>query len=223
MTKFGIVFVILLVAGTVGGSARAFWSEGARPAEKGVAANQRLTALAGGSLFVLLAAIAVTIVFIQQLLPVHYVVGFMLIPPLALKLATTGYRFGRYYTGSPRYRLAGPPPVLQRLVVAPVLVISTLAVFVTGLELWTFGLRFGYFWTSIHTLSSVVFVAAVTLHLLAHSRLSAVTAAYELTASRSREALTRRSLVVGTLLLGGALAAASLFYATPFPPLLAGA
>lgn len=223
MTKFGIVFVMLLVASTVGGSARVLWPEATRPVENGVAANQRLTALAGGTLFVLLAAIAVTIVFIQQLLPEHYLVGFILIPPLALKLASTGYRFGRYYTGSPSYRRAGPPPMLQRLVIAPVLVISTLAVFVTGLELWAFGLRFGNAWTNMHTLSAVVFVAAAGLHLLAHFRRSAAAVADEVKAPGSQEAFTRRSLVVGTLLLGGALAAASLFYATPFPAPLAGA
>lgn len=163
-----------------------------------------------------------TIVFIQQLLPEHYLVGFIFIPPLALKLATTGYRFGRYYTGSPSYRQAGPPPMLQRFVIAPVLVISTLAVFVTGLELWAFGFRFGNVWTSLHTLSAVVFVVAACLHLLAHSRQSAAAAADELNAPRSREAFTRRSLVVGALIVGAALAATSLLYASPFPPAFAG-
>lgn len=52
MTKFGVIFVMLLVAATVGGSARALWSESARPVVDSVAANQRLTALAGGIMFV---------------------------------------------------------------------------------------------------------------------------------------------------------------------------
>ena len=36
--------------------------------------------------------------------------GVLLIGPVALKLASTGYRFVRYYTSEPRYRRKGPPP-----------------------------------------------------------------------------------------------------------------
>jgi hypothetical protein len=71
------------------------------------------------------------------------VVGLLLIPPVALKLGSTGHTFARYYTRNPVYVRAGPPPIVLRLVVAPALVIPTLGVFATGLELWIFGLRFG--------------------------------------------------------------------------------
>ena len=52
----------------------------------------------------------------------------LLIPPVALKLASTGYRFWHYYRGSPAYVLRGPPHLLLRLL-APLVVVSTLAVF----------------------------------------------------------------------------------------------
>jgi hypothetical protein len=77
--------------------------------DRGVAANERLTAVNGALLLLLLAAMGVTVLSVRRLLPEHYVLGFVLIPPLALKAATTGYRFGRYYTGASTYRSAGPP------------------------------------------------------------------------------------------------------------------
>lgn len=221
MTRFGAVFLLLLIAAAFGGAAQLFQFERGRTVAPGVATNERLTALAGTAVFILLAGMAVTILFIQQLLPVHYLVGFLLIPPLGLKLASTGYRFGRYYTRNQSYRSAGPPPVMLRLV-ASVLVISTGAVFVTGIELWLVGLRFGSAWTEAHTLSSVVMILSTGVHTLSHIRRSAAAAVEEITAPRSREAFTPRSLVVASLVLGAVLAAASLLYSTPFPPAAAG-
>jgi hypothetical protein len=145
-----------------------------------------------------------------------------MLPPVALKFGTTGYRFVRYYRGDPAYRLAGPPKPVLRLVVAPALVASTLVVFVTGLELWLFGLRFGRFWSTAHTLSAVAFMLATGGHLLAHLRRSVAATVAETTGPPSRPATTRRSVLLGTLLFGVVLAGASLLYATPFPPSAAG-
>ena len=61
-------------------------------------------------------------------------IGMVLIPPVALKLGSTGYRFARYYLGSPVYRAKGPPLLPLRLL-APVLVLTTLLVFATGVWL----------------------------------------------------------------------------------------
>ena len=221
MTRFGAAFLLVLFAAAFGAAAQLLRFDRARTVAPGVATNERLTALAGVPLFILLAAMAVTIFFVRQLLPVHYLVGFLLIPPLGLKLASAGYRFGRYYTRSPSYRLAGPPPVLLRLV-ASVLVISTGAVFVTGIELWLVGLRLGSAWVEAHTLSSVVMILSTGLHTLSHLRRSAAAAVEEITGPRLREAFTPRSLVVASLVLGAVLAAASLLYSTPFPPAGAG-
>ena len=66
-------------------------------AEGESAANERLTSLTGALLFVLLAAIGVTVLSVRRLLPEHFVIGFILIPPIALKMTTTGYRFVNYY------------------------------------------------------------------------------------------------------------------------------
>jgi len=183
--------------------------------ESGVTANERLTALTGGLLLLLLALMGVTVLSVRRLLPEHFLLGFLLIPPLALKMASTGYRFARYYSGDPQYRRAGPPGLLLRLT-APIVVISTLAIFATGIELWLFGLRFGSIWVEAHKLSFGVWLPATAIHVLGHVSRTGQGALEELSAFRSRTTITRRSLVVGSLIAGVVLAAASLTYATPF-------
>ena len=214
MIKFGFVFLLLLA----GSALWALTQTGARNAareETGPARNERLTALDGLLLFILLAAIAVTILDITRWLGAHYVAGFVLIPPLTLKLGSTGYRLFRYYSGSKPYRLAGAPPLLLRFVVAPALVASTLIVFASGLELWLFGLRFGSVWILAHTLSAVVMMFAVTAHSVGHLGRSFDIAREEVGAPRDA-ARTHQSAVVASLAAGAVLAIASLTYASPF-------
>ena len=86
------------------------------------------------ALLVLLAAEGVTIPFIGGLLGPHMFIGLLLIPPVALKMASTGYRFARYYTHDEPYVRKGPPPAFLRLL-APGVVLTTLAVFGTGVAL----------------------------------------------------------------------------------------
>ncbi len=80
-------------------------------------------------LLALLAVEGVTILCIRQLLSVHVFVGLLLIPPVALKLSVTGYRFLRYYTRDVEYVRKGPPMLLMRMLVAPGLVVATFGVF----------------------------------------------------------------------------------------------
>jgi hypothetical protein len=56
----------------------------------GVEGNARLTATTGVLLIVLLAVEGVTILFIRPLISMHVFVGLMLVPPVALKLGSTG-------------------------------------------------------------------------------------------------------------------------------------
>lgn len=180
-----------------------------------VDANGRLTALTGALLFVLLALLGITILAIRDLLPEHLLLGFLVIPPLALKLASTGYRFVRYYTGDASYREAGPPTLLLRLL-GPLVVVSTVAVFVTGLELWFFGLRFGSVWIEAHKVTFIAWLPITAIHVLGHLNRTGRAAAAELSSSPFAGALTRRSLVIGSLVAGVALAIGSLTYASPF-------
>ncbi|HXC76825.1 MAG TPA: hypothetical protein VNU19_07225 [Candidatus Acidoferrum sp.] len=180
-----------------------------------MAANARLTALTGALLVVLLAAMGVTVLRVKQLLPEHLLLGFILIPPLLLKSATTGYRFVRYYSGSPAYRRAGPPEWSMRLL-SPVVVLLTVALFATGLELWLFGLRYGSVWVGAHKLSFIFWLPAAGIHVLWHVGRTAAATGEELAPNAPAGAWTRRSLVIGSLVAGVALAVATLSYQTPF-------
>jgi len=182
--------------------------------ERGVEANERLTALSGAVLFVLLGLIGITVLRVRALLPQHLFLGFVLIPPLAVKMASTGYRFARYYLGDPAYRRAGPPRLFLRLL-APVVVLSTIAVFVTGIELWLFWLRFGSEWVGLHKVSFLIWLPVTAIHVLAYLGKSTEAVGHEFS-SPADDALSRRSLVIGSLIAGLALGAASLLYASPF-------
>jgi hypothetical protein len=182
-----------------------------------VGGNERLTSITGAALFVLLGLIGITVLQVRALLPEHLLLGFVLIPPLGLKIFSTGYRFVRYYAGDDLYRHAGPPRLVLRLI-APVVVLSTLALFVTGLELWAFGLRFGSVWVAAHKLSFVIWLPFILIHAFSYFNKSADAVAAELSsqAKSGSGAFARRSLVVGSLVAGVVLALASLAYASPF-------
>src|ERR1035437_3999150 len=84
------------------------WSS--KMADKGpTEGNHRLTALTGTLLTVGLGLVFITGLFMDTYWHIHYAVGFVLIPLVALKLISTGYRVARYYTRSPIYQAAGPP------------------------------------------------------------------------------------------------------------------
>ena len=65
-------------------------------------------------------------------------IALLLIPPVLLKMASTAYRFARYYRHSPRTRRNGPPAALLR-VLAPGVVLSTVVVFASGVALLLLG------------------------------------------------------------------------------------
>jgi hypothetical protein len=132
----------------------------------GPAGNERLTATTAVLLLLLLAAEGVTILFIRPLLTLHMFLGVTLIPPIGLKLASTGYRFVRYYTGSANYRLKGPPRIVMRLL-APVLVASTVAVFGSGVVLLATGRRAGM-WVGLHKTTFAVWLAVASVHVLVY-------------------------------------------------------
>jgi hypothetical protein len=134
--------------------------------DRGVAGNARLTGGVAVALLVLLAAEGATIPFIGSLLGPHVFIGMLLIPPVLLKLGSTGYRFARYYTGSPRYVQKGPPPIGLRAL-APGVVLTTLALFGTGVALLVDGPPSNTL-VFAHKLSFIAWVALMTIHVLGH-------------------------------------------------------
>ena len=102
----------------------------------------------------------------RGLLTAHMFIGLALIPPVLLKLASTGYRFARYYTGSPVYRAKGPPLMLLR-VLAPLLVASTAMIFATGVWLLLLGHRSDQA-LMLHKVAFFVWSGVFAVHFLAH-------------------------------------------------------
>ena len=133
----------------------------------GSAGNEQLTLAVAALLIVLLAVEGATILQIGSLLTVHAFVGMLLIPVVALKLASTGWRMLRYYQRGEEYVLRGPPHIALRMLVAPVLVLSTLFVFGTGVALLALDQRHGTL-VGLHKASFLVWVAAFGLHVLVH-------------------------------------------------------
>jgi hypothetical protein len=132
----------------------------------GTEGNEILTIATAVVLTALLAAEGVTIVRMRGLVTAHMFIGLVLIPPVLLKLGSTGYRFARYYTGSRPYRAKGPPLLPLRLM-APLLVASTIAVFVTGVLLLAAGHRSDTLLT-LHQASFIVWGVVFAVHFLAY-------------------------------------------------------
>jgi hypothetical protein len=173
--------------------------------------NERLTSSNGLVLLVLLAVETLTTLALGTYLDVHLFLGLLLLPPVALKLATTGWRFARYYTRSEPYVLAGPPRMVLR-VLAPLLIASTLALFGTGVAMIVVGHGGGELRT-LHTFSFVAWGVLIGVHVLAY--LTRVLR--DGTMDWRRNAVdvvagvrSRRAILVGTLLAGVVLALATL-------------
>jgi hypothetical protein len=133
----------------------------------GTTGNEQLTAATGAVLLVLLAALGITILRIRPLLSEHMFLGLLLIPPVTLKMASTGYRFIRYYTSNPRYRSKGAPPAILRLL-APIVVVSTVVVFGSGVALLLEGPSSRGSLLLIHKASFFVWLAVTAIHVLGH-------------------------------------------------------
>ena len=138
-----------------------------RRADAGVAGNARLTAANAAVLLVLLAAEGVTVLRVRQLLSPHVFIGVVLIPPVLVKVASTTWRFARYYTGVPAYRRKGPPPVLLRLL-GPVVVILTLVLLFSGVGLLLVSRPWLPLLLKVHKASFVLWFCAMSVHVLAH-------------------------------------------------------
>ena len=136
--------------------------------DKGVESNSRLTAMTAVVLLVLLAAEGFTVLQVRSMLSLHIFLGTLLIPPVLLKVGSTGYRFVRYYTGAPAYRRKGPPPLLLRLL-GPVVVVTSVALLGSGvfLVLWPTTLRSQMLF--VHRAVFFLWFAAMAVHVLGHA------------------------------------------------------
>lgn len=177
--------------------------------------NRRLTTSTAAVLLALLAAEGATVLAIRSLVSAHVFLGMLLIPPVALKVASTGYRFARYYLGARSYRLDGPPHVFLRLL-GPVVVLSTFALFATGVALIALGPRRSAV-LGLHKASFVVWFLAMSAHVLAHLfRVPRHAAADWIKAQPLPGATMRRWLLAGSLVAGLIVAIATVHLAGPW-------
>lgn len=146
------------------------------PGTGGPAGNALLTAWLGMVLLVLFFAEGLTLLDVRGLISWHVALGALLVPPALAKTATTGWRIARYYSGHAGYRVAGPPPLVLRML-GPLVVVTTLALLGSGVALMllgqdssrqavvsAFGLRVD--WVGVHKGVFFVWFAAMTAHVL---------------------------------------------------------
>jgi len=133
----------------------------------GAEGNERLTAMTGAVLLLLLAAEGLTILRLGRLLTLHFFIGMLLLGPVALKAGSVVYRFYRYYTGSAPYRRKGPPALLLRLL-GPVIMLLTACVFGTGVILAIVGPSGREPWLFYHKAAFILWFGAMTIHVLAY-------------------------------------------------------
>jgi hypothetical protein len=136
----------------------------------GAEGNERLTAMTGAVLLILLAVEGYTILRIGRLLTLHVFLGMLLLGPVTLKAGSVLYRFTRYYTGSEPYRRKGPPAPLLR-VIGPINMLLTACVFGTGIMLAVtgpsdYGGPTG--WLQLHRLSFIAWLFFMAVHVLAY-------------------------------------------------------
>jgi hypothetical protein len=132
----------------------------------GATGNEILTSAVAVVLTPLLALEGVTVVHMAGLVSAHMFIGMVLIPPVILKLSSTGYRFFRYYTRAHAYRALGPPRLPLRLL-APVLVASAIGIFLTGVLLLAAGHKSSML-LELHKLSFIVLGVLFVPHFVAY-------------------------------------------------------
>src|SRR5580698_1959166 len=135
----------------------------------GADGNERLTAMAGAGVLILLAIECYTILGIGRLLTLHVFLGMLLLGPVTLKAGSVIYRFARYYTSSEPYRRKGPPAPLPRLI-GPIIVLLTACVFGSGIMLAVTGPSYGppSGWLVVHRISFFAWIFFIVIHVVAY-------------------------------------------------------
>ncbi|UNO47790.1 hypothetical protein [Alicyclobacillus acidoterrestris] len=131
--------------------------------------NERLTALAGAVLFILIVTELVITANLHTLISVHIFVGILLSGPLVVKMFSTGYRFFRFYTNSPTFVRKGPPNIWLRIL-APFLVFITILVFISGWGLAVAGPTHMGLFLKIHAASVALWLPLLAVHVYAYLR-----------------------------------------------------
>jgi hypothetical protein len=161
--------------------------------------NEQLTAIVGTLLLVVLAIEGATLLNLGSLLTMHAFVGMLLIPIVALKLSSTGWRMLRYYLRGDEYVRRGAPHLALRVLVAPVIVVSTVLLLATGVALLALDETHGAI-VGLHKASFIVWLGATSLHVLTRVSNLLPILRRRLAGTALRLGLVAASLVAGLLL-----------------------
>lgn len=195
----------------------------ARRADEGAEGNARLTGMTAAVLLVLLAAEGITVLGIRSLLTPHVFIGMLLVPPVLVKMGSTGWRFAGYYLGRPAYRRRGAPLPTLRLL-GPILVVLTVILFVSGIALLFAPVSTRLTLLHVHQVSFVLWFLAMVLHVLGHiaetSRLAPADwvrrGRRQVRGAGTRQWVIAASLAVGLVLAIAAVPAAGTWLHTTF-------
>ncbi|MDQ1511772.1 MAG: hypothetical protein QOG50_3616 [Actinomycetota bacterium] len=183
----------------------------------GASGNARLTGSIGALIFVVLAAEGLTLLGVRQLLSTHVFIGMLLVPAVAVKTASTLYRFQRYYAGKPDYVIKGPPPIILRLL-GPAVVVTTIGMLATGIAALAEGPSSRWL-VQAHKLSFLIWFAVMTVHVLGHILETPALAFADWRRAESSQvpaARTRIIVLIVTVAVGLVLATASLGWIGPW-------
>ena len=167
--------------------------------------NERLTSGVGIVLLVLtVIELATVLVGVHSHMSLHVFIGFVLIPPVLLKLGSTGWRFTRYYTGNRAYVLRGPPQITMRLL-APLLIAATVVLLASGVAM---GILHGQGLTvarRLHGPSSVVWSALVGVHVLVYLKRALLSSSEDVAPSSraSARGADLRAYLLATAIVAG--------------------
>jgi len=175
------------------------------------AGNERLTAAVG---LLVLAPIAVEVATIllgvHTFMSVHVFVGLALIPPVLLKLASTGWRFVRYYTRSRGYVVQGPPQIAMRLL-APLFVAATVVLFGSGVAM---GIVHGHaleIARRLHGPASVIWLGLLGVHVVVYLGRALRSTAEDAVPAKRKPArgATARAYALAAVVIAGLVAGAA--------------
>ncbi|MBW4029467.1 MAG: hypothetical protein HIU57_02155 [Acidobacteria bacterium] len=169
------------------------------PRSGGVDGNERLTAMVAVLLLVLLFLVGLTVPVANTQTRLHVFLGVVVIPPVLLKVASTTWRFVRYYSGNFSYRRKGPPLPLLRLL-GPVMVVLTLVMLFSGVGL-VIGAPISLHpqLSQIHHVSFFLWFLVTTVHVLAHLKETATFAPRDFLRNTRRQVRGARRRAVVTL------------------------
>lgn len=173
--------------------------------------NERLTAAVGVLLLLpILVELATILLGVHTFMSLHVFVGLALIPPVLLKLASTGWRFARYYTHGHEYVAQGPPQLAMRLL-APLLVAATVILFSSGVAM---GILHGHalqIARQLHGPTSVIWLMLIGVHVLVYLKRALTDSGEDLRSTTRREVqgATWRSYALAAALILGLVAGAA--------------